>query len=118
MTRTAPSGLELLEEHECWLALGVEGRGSVDVARHALPAPVPLAFAVDGCDLLLSTQDHPGLREVLDGAVAAVEADVDSHSASWRIVLVGPARAEGRLIRLRASDVTGYRLPATTLLRS
>ena len=114
MTRTAPSGLELLEEHECWVALGVEGVGRVDVARHALPSPVPLAFVVDGCDLLLRSGERPGLQQVLDGAVAVVEVDVDVDGASWRIVLVGPAARERHLVRLRASDVTGYRLPAPT----
>jgi nitroimidazol reductase NimA-like FMN-containing flavoprotein (pyridoxamine 5'-phosphate oxidase superfamily) len=116
MTRTAPSGLELLEAHECYAVIGAQGVGRVDVARHGLPAPVPLAYVVDGADLLLSTREHPGLLEALDGAVAAVEVDVPDEvsGGSWRVVLVGPATGERLLVRVRPTDVTGYRLPSPT----
>ena len=113
MTRTAPSGLELLEQHECYAVIGAQGVANVDVARHALPAPIPLAYVVEGTDLLLGTREHPGLQEVLDGAVAMVEVDVTEPGtgASWRVALVGPATADGDLARVRPTDVTGYRLP-------
>jgi hypothetical protein len=120
MTRTAPSGLVLLEAQECYAVIGAQGVGTVDVARHGLPAPVALAYVVDGHDLLLSTRGHPGLQDVhpglqdvLDGAVAAVEVDVtdEATGASWRVALVGPATADRLLVRVRPTDVTGYRLP-------
>jgi hypothetical protein len=115
MTRTAPSGLELLEAHECYAVIGAQGVGKVDVARHGLPAPVPVAYVVDGPDLLLSTGEHPGLLDVLDGAEAAVEVDVtdEAGGGTWRVVLVGPATAERLLVRVRPRDVTGYRLPTS-----
>jgi hypothetical protein len=114
MTRTAPSGLETLEAQECYAVIGAQGVGTVDVARHSLPAPVALAYVVDGSDLLLSTRGHPGLLDVLDGAVAAVEVDVadPENGGSWRVVLVGPATADRLLVRIRPTDVTGYRLPS------
>ena len=113
MTRTAPSGLVLLEAQECYAVIGAQGVGTVDVARHGLPAPVALAYVVDGHDLLLSTRGHPGLQDVLDGAVAAVEVDGtdEATGASWRVALVGPATADRLLVRVRPTDVTGYRLP-------
>ena len=113
MTRTAPSGLELLETHECYAVLGAQGVGTVDVARHSLPVPVALAYVVDGADLLLSTRGHSGLLDVLDGAVATFEVDVtdEKHGAAWRVVLVGPAAADRLLVRVQPTDVTGYRLP-------
>lgn len=114
MTRTAPSGLELLETDECYAALGAQGVGTVDVARHSLPAPVALPYVMDGADLLLSTGGHPGLLDVLDGAVATFEVDVtdDMGGPAWRVVLVGPAVADRLLVRVQPTDVTGYRLPA------
>lgn len=113
MTRTAPSGLELLDTDECYAAIGAQGVGTVDVARHALPVPVALAYVVDGTDLLLGTREHPGLLDALDGAVAMVEVDVTDRGteAAWRVTLVGPATADGELARVRPTDVTGYRLP-------
>jgi hypothetical protein len=112
MTRTVPSGLELLQEEECYAAIGEQGVGTVDVTRHGLNAPADLPYVVDGTDLLLSTRERPELQDVLDGAVVSVQVDVtDAAKASWRVVLVGPAVMDRLLVRVHPADVMGYRLP-------
>jgi hypothetical protein len=115
MTRTAPAGLALLAVQECYAVIGAQGVGTVDVARHGLVAPATVPYVVDGRDLLLSAREHPGLLDVLDGAVASFEVDVldATTGEAWRVVLVGPATADRLLVRVRPTDVTGYRLPSS-----
>jgi nitroimidazol reductase NimA-like FMN-containing flavoprotein (pyridoxamine 5'-phosphate oxidase superfamily) len=112
VTRTAPAGVRLLTREECYARIGEQGVGRVDLSRHALPSPVALPYVLDGQDILLSTLGT-GIGEVLDAAAVTFEVDAhDTHDATgWRVVVVGTAVADARLVRIRPTDVTGYLLP-------
>ena len=112
MTRIAPGELSLLGADGCYRLIGAQGVAQVDVARHALLKPVGLPYVVEGTDVLLGTGEHPDLGRILDDAVVSIDIDaIDSATlAHWHVVLVGPAVTADSLVRVRPTDVTGYRV--------
>lgn len=79
---------------DCLERLGTRVIGRVAFSDQALPAVLPVTYAMDGQRVVFRTSLDGPLGERLDGAVVAFEVDeVDEMSRSgWSVVLVGVAR--------------------------
>ncbi|MFD4975133.1 pyridoxamine 5'-phosphate oxidase family protein [Streptomyces sp. NPDC058424] len=87
-------GFRELGRQECLRLLAKAPVGRIVHTRHALPAVLPVNFALDGDGaVLLCTSATSELVRAIDGAVVAFEADeVDAVAHSgWSVVVTGPA---------------------------
>ncbi|MFJ6565209.1 pyridoxamine 5'-phosphate oxidase family protein [Streptomyces sp. NPDC091412] len=87
-------GFRELGRQECLRLLAKAPVGRIVHTRHALPAVLPVNFALDGDGaVLLCTSATSELVRAVDGAVVAFEADeVDAVAHSgWSVVVTGPA---------------------------
>jgi nitroimidazol reductase NimA-like FMN-containing flavoprotein (pyridoxamine 5'-phosphate oxidase superfamily) len=87
-------GFRELDRQECLRLLAKVPVGRVVYTRHALPAVLPVNFALDGGGaVLLRTSADSELVRAVDGAVVAFEADeVDAVAqAGWSVVVTGAA---------------------------
>ena len=103
---------EVLDEAECRRLLGTTRAGRIGFTDGALPAILPVPFAVhDGQVMIPARRDSPVVRAV-HGAVVAF--GVDSYDAvtdtGWSVTLVGPARLVWE--PPEPDVVAGWRLPA------
>ncbi|MET8471775.1 pyridoxamine 5'-phosphate oxidase family protein [Streptomyces sp. NPDC006422] len=83
-----------LEREECLRLLAKVPVGRVVYTRHALPAVLPVNFALDTDDsVLVRTSAASELARLVDGVVIAFEADeldVEQH-CGWSVVVTGRA---------------------------
>ncbi|MGW2515551.1 pyridoxamine 5'-phosphate oxidase family protein [Streptomyces sp. NPDC001617] len=87
-------GFRELERLECLRLLATAPVGRIVHTRQALPAVLPVNFALDADGaVLLRTAAASELVRAIDGAVVAFEADeVDAVAHSgWSVVVTGPA---------------------------
>jgi nitroimidazol reductase NimA-like FMN-containing flavoprotein (pyridoxamine 5'-phosphate oxidase superfamily) len=87
-------GFRELGRHECLRLLATAPIGRIVHTRRALPAVVPVNFALDDDGaVLLRTSAASELARAVDGAVVAFEADaVDVATQSgWSVVVTGRA---------------------------
>ncbi|MFD4951384.1 pyridoxamine 5'-phosphate oxidase family protein [Streptomyces sp. NPDC058451] len=90
-------GFRELGRQECLRLLAKVPVGRIVHTRHALPAVLPVNFALDGDGaVLLCTSATSELVRAIDGAVVAFEADeVDAVAHSgWSDVVTGPASVD------------------------
>ncbi|MER5518373.1 pyridoxamine 5'-phosphate oxidase family protein [Streptomyces sp. NPDC002763] len=90
----ANDGFCELDRRECLRLLARVPVGRIVHTRHALPAVLPVNFALDGDGgVLLRTSAASELVRAIDGSVVAFEADdVDATSHSgWSVVVTGTA---------------------------
>ncbi|WP_320780593.1 pyridoxamine 5'-phosphate oxidase family protein [Streptomyces sp. CRN 30] len=83
-----------LDRQECLRLLAEVPVGRVVYTRQALPAVLPVNFALDTDDsVLLSTSPESDLMRAVDGVVVAFEADeFDAETRSgWSVVVTGRA---------------------------
>ncbi|ALV39010.1 MULTISPECIES: pyridoxamine 5'-phosphate oxidase family protein [Streptomyces] len=87
-------GFRELERQECLRLLAKAPVGRIVHTRQALPAVLPVNFALDTDGaVLLRTSATSELVRAIDGAVVAFEADevdADAH-AGWSVVVTGHA---------------------------
>ncbi|MCM3266172.1 pyridoxamine 5'-phosphate oxidase family protein [Streptomyces thermoviolaceus] len=87
-------GFRELERRECLELLATAPVGRIVHTRHALPAVLPVNFALDDdAAVLVRTSAASELARAVDGAVVALEADeVDAAAHSgWSVVVTGTA---------------------------
>ncbi|MDN3024297.1 pyridoxamine 5'-phosphate oxidase family protein [Streptomyces sp. S.PB5] len=87
-------GFRELDREECLRLLATAPIGRIVHTRQALPAVLPVNFALDGDGaVLLRTSATSELARAVDGAVVAFEADeVDATArAGWSVVVTGHA---------------------------
>lgn len=87
-------GFRELDREECLRLLATAPIGRIVHTRQALPAVLPVHFALDGDGaVLLRTAAASELARSVDGAVVAFEADeVDAGAqAGWSVVVTGRA---------------------------
>lgn len=99
-------GMEVLGTQECRALLGLAKVGRVGVCIGAIPAVLPVNFALDGDSVVFRTGEGTTLKAATDRAVVAFQCDrVDEFEHSgWSVLVVGMARAvtdPGELERLR-----------------
>jgi hypothetical protein len=88
-----PERLEHLEEEECWRLLARQGVGRVAFTERALPAILPVSYALLGTSVVMRLR-RDGLARRLDGQVVAFEIDDFDlhHRTGWSVMVVGTAR--------------------------
>src|SRR5437868_8294177 len=89
------AGLQVLSPEECLLLLGSARIGRIVYTDRALPAVLPVAFCLDGTDIVIRTAAGSTLAAATRNAVVAFEADdfdPDMRSG-WSVTAVGHARA-------------------------
>jgi nitroimidazol reductase NimA-like FMN-containing flavoprotein (pyridoxamine 5'-phosphate oxidase superfamily) len=89
----ANDGFRELSRQECMRLLAKAPVGRIVHTRHALPAVLPVNFALDDGAVVLRTSADSELVRAIDGAVVAFEADdVDAAAHSgWSVVVTGRA---------------------------
>ncbi|TNY35379.1 pyridoxamine 5'-phosphate oxidase family protein [Thermomonospora catenispora] len=87
-------GLEVLEHDECLSLLARAPLGRIVFTDRALPAVLPVNFALDGEDVIIRTGAGSKLAAAARNAIVAFEADEydPATRTGWSVVLVGPAR--------------------------
>jgi len=92
--RSDASGLEMLSRQECLKLLASVSLGRIVFTDQALPAVQPIAFVLDGEDVVIHPRAGSKLDTALRRAVVAFEADeLDPECRSgWSVTVIGQAR--------------------------
>ena len=123
-----PGTVRELSREECLVLLAGAPVGRMVFTVSALPAVVPVTFALDGDAVVCQTSSSSRLAKAADGGVLALQADdVDAVSRSgWSVIATGKAEVLhdpveiGRISELVHPWVPGpsettIRLPLTVL---
>ncbi|MGW3420374.1 pyridoxamine 5'-phosphate oxidase family protein [Streptomyces phaeochromogenes] len=105
-------GFRELDRQGCLRLLAGAPVGRIVHTRHALPAVLPVNFALDGDSaVLLCTAADSELSRAVDGVVVAFEADeVDAVAQSgWSVVITGHATVVTDVTEHRRLSLTGPR---------
>ena len=88
------NGLELLAEDECRALLSTQSVGRIAVSVGALPAILPVNYAIVDDDILFLTGDGLKLRAALKNTVVGFEVDSldEALDYGWSVLVVGVAR--------------------------
>jgi nitroimidazol reductase NimA-like FMN-containing flavoprotein (pyridoxamine 5'-phosphate oxidase superfamily) len=86
--------LRHLSREECLSRLGTERLGRISLSMQALPAIVPMYYALLDDDIIVRTRHGTRLTAALIGGVVGFEADSvsDGHTSGWSVLVVGQAR--------------------------
>jgi uncharacterized protein len=106
----ADDGLEILSEHECLRLLETAKIGRVAVCQGAVPAVMPVAYALVGGEVMFFTGSGVKLNAALQTQSVAFEVDhidIDKQSG-WSVLVVGQATAAGEASTARAEAVGLY----------
>ena len=92
--RIDSAGLRVLTREECLALLATAQVGHIGVSTRALPLILPVCFAMDDDQIVISTQHGTTLDASTHDAVVAFEADgPSSHSkVGWSVQSTGIAR--------------------------
>ena len=105
---------EVLTDGECRTLLATATIGRLGYSDGALPAIVPVAFTLDGNEVVIPAREGDDLVRAVRGAVVAFT--VDSFDAltgvGWGVTVVGPARVTAAASDGTAPDVVRSRAPA------
>lgn len=104
------SGLELLDEQECWTLLRRGSVGRVGVSIGALPAIFPVNYSIIDDEIVFCTAPGTKLNAALQHAIVAFEVD-DFDTATrtgWSVLAVGEAAEVHDVDLLRAIFVVGH----------
>ncbi len=94
MPITQNGTLQTLDEAECRRLLGTMDIGRLGFTAGAMPAIVPVPFAVHENCLFVPARRGDDLVRSVRGAVVVLEVDSyrDTAGAGWCVTVVGPAR--------------------------
>ena len=103
-------GLESLSEAECRALLAGSSFGRVAITVGALPAILPVNYALLDGDVVFRTTEGSKLRAALERAVVAFEIDGidEAQHTGWSVLVVGHATAIWRqpdVERAQALDI-------------
>ncbi len=109
----ALASLRHLSADECLGLLAQHRLGRVSVSMGALPAILPVKYALWNGEVVFRTAHGSKLSNALIGAVAGFEVDdvTEDHSGGWSVLVVGHAteiRDEGALERARALPLAAW----------
>jgi uncharacterized protein len=90
----AKGALERLPENECRLLMASVSFGRIIYTRKAMPAVDVVNFALDGDEIVISTDDDGKLAAATRGAVVAFEVDEIDTTAhtGWSVTAIGHSR--------------------------
>jgi nitroimidazol reductase NimA-like FMN-containing flavoprotein (pyridoxamine 5'-phosphate oxidase superfamily) len=106
----ADNGLEILTESECLRLLGTERIGRVAICQGAVPAVLPVTYAVVGGEVMFFTGSGVKLNAALKSQSVAFEVDhidIDTKSG-WSVLVVGSASPASDAAIARAESVGLY----------
>ncbi|MEV7012543.1 pyridoxamine 5'-phosphate oxidase family protein [Streptosporangium sp. NPDC051022] len=88
-------GSRALSRQECRELLSTAGIGRIVFTDRALPAVQPVAFCLDGADIVIRVMAGSKLATAASGTVVAFEADEFDVATrtGWSVTVVGHARA-------------------------
>ena len=94
MPTTQDRSLEMLDDAECRRLLTTATIGRLGFTDGALPAIVPVPFALHDDSVLIPTRRDSGVARAVRGAVVALQVDSyrDVAGPGWSVTVVGPAR--------------------------
>ena len=96
--------LAALSHDECVRRLGAGRVGRVAITTQALPAVVPVNYALSGTSIVFRTEPGGMLARACDGTVVAFEVDelADDGLSGWSVLAVGVAELLDGSAALRA----------------
>jgi uncharacterized protein len=101
------SGLAMLDPDDCVRALHQGRIGCLALCHGALPLALPVAYAIDGSDVVFRAQEGTTLAEAAAGAVVSFCAHDDgATTAKWSVVVIGVAEVvtdRREVVRLEAA---------------
>lgn len=103
------AGLEVLPREECLRLLSTASIGRVGFHSHALPVILPVAFALDGRDIVIRIRSGSQLDDATHDAVIAFEADgVDpGQGMGWSVAVTGMTEEITDPVELRHAEGLG-----------
>jgi hypothetical protein len=109
---TGPAPLPVpveLDEVECRRLLATATVGRISFTDDALPAMVPVPFALAEGQVLIPAQDGDAMVAAVRGAVVAFGVDSfdPATETGWSVTVVGPSRVLGDPARLTALSRAG-----------
>jgi nitroimidazol reductase NimA-like FMN-containing flavoprotein (pyridoxamine 5'-phosphate oxidase superfamily) len=108
-----PDSLTALTHAECLEFLHLSKVGRIVFTSDALPAIMPVNYALDGDAIVFRTSANSRLATATDGTVVAFEVDEidESQRSGWSVVVVGVAdavRDVGSLVRLQQLNLVSW----------
>jgi nitroimidazol reductase NimA-like FMN-containing flavoprotein (pyridoxamine 5'-phosphate oxidase superfamily) len=108
-----PDSLSALTHAECLEFLRLSKVGRIVFTIDALPAIMPVNFALDGDSIVFRTTANSRLARATDGAVVAFEVDeIDElQRTGWSVVVLGVAdavRDVGSLVRMQQLNLLSW----------
>jgi hypothetical protein len=99
-----------LDEAECRRLLGTASMGRISFTDHALPAIVPVPFALHEEQVLIPAEHASPMVAAVRGAVVAFGVDsYDSRTETgWSVAVIGPSRVlgdPGQFVAARGIDL-------------
>jgi hypothetical protein len=91
-TDTDGAGLLILDREQCLSLLAPGGLGRIAINVGALPAILPVRFALEGDRIVLCVAAGGTLDRATQGAVVAFEADESNADGEWSVMVTGIAR--------------------------
>jgi nitroimidazol reductase NimA-like FMN-containing flavoprotein (pyridoxamine 5'-phosphate oxidase superfamily) len=110
----ADHGLEILSEQACLRLLETGRIGRVGICHGAVPAVLPVTYALVGGEVMFFTGSGVKLKAALRTQSVAFEVDhfdVDDNSG-WSVLVIGRASLAGPVATARAQAVGLYPWPA------
>ena len=93
MSGVGPSGMEILEPHDCWALVrqALVGRLAISIANH--PDIFPINFVVDHGTIVFRTAEGTKLAGAVLGTAVAFEVDGydQAKGEAWSVVIKGRA---------------------------
>jgi hypothetical protein len=108
-----PDSLSALTRAECLEFLRLSKVGRIVFSSDALPAILPVNYALDGDAIVFRTGANSRLATATDGKVVAFEIDEidESRRTGWSVVVVGVADAVldvGSLVRVQQLNLVSW----------
>lgn len=106
-------GVDVLDEAECRRLLGTAGIGRLGFTDGALPAMVPVSFALHDGDVLIPGRLGNRIVDAVRRAVVAfgVDAYDGGSRTGWGVTVVGPSRVISDPASVLAHDRLGLLAP-------
>jgi uncharacterized protein len=106
--------LEVLDDDECLRLLEKSSLGRLGYTDCALPAILPVPYAVNGGHVLVASRRGSPMTAALRGSIVAFEVDVWSGEdrTGWSVTAIGPSRVisnPAEVKRLEALQLTNRR---------